>query len=195
MSIFNPQTREINCKIVYYGPALSGKTTSLMALQDRIKTHKKGRITKLPDTERTLFFDFLALSSPQAIRGFKTRFQVYTVPGQVLYEDARKLLLSGVDGIIFVADSRLEYIEDSIRSFEELFINLDKLDYDPSEIPTLIQYNRRDCPTAVRTEDLQRVLNRPGLPTFDTVASRGVGVMEAFESLLKSVMISLKEDA
>lgn len=195
MSIFNPQTREINCKIVYYGPALSGKTTSLLALQDTIKTHKKGQIKKLPDTERTLFFDFLALSSPQTIKGFKAKFQIYTVPGQVLYDDVRKLLLSGVDGIVFVADSRLEYVDDSIRSYEELFINLEKLDYDPGEIPTVIQYNRRDSATAVRVEDLQRVLNTRGLPYYETIATRGVGINESFSDLLKSVMISLKEVA
>lgn len=196
MSIINPQTKEINCKIVYYGPALSGKTTSLKALQDKIKSKKKAAVLhKIPRTERTLFFDFMSLSSRERIQGYRTKFQVYTVPGQVLYEDSRKLLLHGVDGIIFVADSQLEYIENSIRSRDELRFNLGKLGYNPDDIPMVIQYNKRDSVTAARVDELRSVLNPNGLPDFETVARRGVGVFESFETLLKNVILDLKKAA
>ncbi len=196
MSIFNPQTKEINCKIVYYGPALSGKTTSLLALQDKVKNkRKKGLIKKVPKTERTMFFDFMAFSSRENIKGYKTRFQVYTVPGQVLYEDSRKLLLHGVDGIVFVADSRLEYIEDSLRSMRELELNLLKLGYDPYHIPLVIQYNKRDCPTASRVDELRKLINLRGVPDFETTASKGVGILESFETLLKDVIFDIKKAA
>lgn len=193
MSIFNPQLKEINCKVVYYGPALSGKTTSLLAVQDRIKIPSKAGIKRIPTGERTLFFDFLALSSPAQVKGYRTKFQVYTVPGQVLYDDVRKLLLSGVDGIVFVADSRLEYVEDSIRSLDELKLNLSKLDYDPREIPMVIQYNKRDCPTATAVKDLEKILNPGGLPQFETVATKGTGVSESFQEILRRLMMSLKD--
>lgn len=196
MSIVNPQTKEINCKIVYYGPALSGKTTSLMALQSKIKSKKKsGVIHQVPQTERTLFFDFLGMSSKEKIKGYKTRFQVYTVPGQVLYEDSRKLLLNGVDGIVFVADSSLEYIEDSINSMQELKLNLAKLGYNPDEIPMVIQYNKRDSKTAARLDELKATINPQKLPDFETIASKGVGVVESFETLVKKVMMDLKKSA
>jgi signal recognition particle receptor subunit beta len=194
MSIINPQTKEINCKIVYYGPALSGKTTSLMALQEKIKVSKKGVLKAVPKTERTMFFDFLGLSSGESIKGYKTRFQVYTVPGQILYEDSRKLLLNGVDGIIFVADSSLEYLEDSLRSLNELSLNLTKLGYNPDDIPTVIQYNKRDSATAARVEDLRKAMNPRLLPDFESVASKGKGVVESFEALLRQVIMSLKEE-
>ena len=177
MSIINPQTKEINCKVVYYGPALAGKTTSLKALQGLLKKKgKNGLVKKVPETGRTLFFDFLALSSSKKIQGYKTKFQVYTVPGQVLYEDSRKLLLNGVDGIIFVADSRLEYVEETLRSFNELKLNLGKLGYDPNDIPTVIQYNKRDAATAIDTSEFSKILNPDNLPEFESVAVKGEGV-------------------
>lgn len=194
MSIINPQTKEINCKIVYYGPALSGKTTSLMALQNAVQNKKKSQLTHtIPKTERTLFFDFLALSSKEKIKGYRARFQVYTVPGQVLYEDSRKLLLNGVDGIIFVADSSLEYIQDSLHSMEELKLNLSKLGYNPEEIPTVIQYNKRDSSTAARLDELRKIMNPGKLPDFESIAHKGKGVMESFETVLKQVMLDLKK--
>jgi len=195
MSIINPQTKEINCKIVYYGPALSGKTTSMLTLQDLIKKKKKGIIKQIPKTERTMFFDFLAMSSRESIKGYKVRFQVYTVPGQFLYEESRKLLLHGVDGIIFVADSRLEYVEESVRSINELGLNLLKLGYTPEKIPLVIQYNKRDATTAARLDELRKILNPGNLPDFETIASKGVGVVESFEELLKNVILDLKKAA
>lgn len=196
MSIINPQTKEINCKIVYYGPALSGKTTSLTALQHKLKSRKKaGMIKQLPTTNRTLFFDFMALSAKEKIKGYKTRFQIYTVPGQTLYEDARKLLLHRVDGIVFVADSGLEHIEDSLHSLAELKMNLRRLGYDPSEIPMVIQYNKRDVPTAVKIGELKKIINSKNHPDFETVATKGLGVVESFETLLKCVLGDLKQKA
>lgn len=194
MSIINPQTKEINCKIVYYGPALSGKTTSMLALQGKVKSQKKSLTREVSSKERTLFFDFLALSSREKIRSYKVKFQVYTVPGQVLYEDSRKLLLNGVDGIIFVADSRLEYLEDSIRSLDELSLNLTKLGYSADEIPLVIQYNKRDCPTAARLEDLSQALNPSKVPEYETVAKKGQGVFESFETIVEKVMMTLKDN-
>jgi len=196
MSIINPQTKEINCKIVYYGPALSGKTTSLLSLQNLLKSKKNSNvIKKVPKTERTLFFDFMSLSSNEKIKGYKTKFQVYTVPGQVLYEDARKLLLNGVDGIIFVADSSLEYVEDSLRSLNELRFNLGKLGYYADDIPMVIQYNKRDSATAASVEELRKIMNPNNLPDFETIASNGVGVLESFEALLQIVIFDLKKAA
>lgn len=195
MSIINPQTKEINCKIVYYGPALSGKTTSMLALQNKVKSDKKSLTQEVSVKERTLFFDFLALSSRENVKNYKVKFQVYTVPGQVLYEDSRKLLLNGVDGIIFVADSRLEYLEDSMRSMHELELNLTKLGYAPEDIPTVIQYNKRDAATAARLEDLSEALNPQKLPEFETVAMKGLGVFESFETIVQKIMMELKEAA
>lgn len=196
VSIINPQTREINCKVVYYGPARSGKTTSLLMLQDQIKSKKNASlIKKVPETHRTLFFDFLSLSSRERIKGYHTRFQVYTVPGQVLYEDSRKLLLHGVDGILFVADSSVEYVQDSLNSLNELKFNLQRLGYNPQEIPMVIQYNKRDTPTAASLKELKTIINPNNLPDFPTVAKKGIGVLESFETLLRSVILDLKKAA
>jgi mutual gliding-motility protein MglA len=196
MSIINPQKKEINCKIVYYGPALAGKTTSLLALQEKIKNkRKKGVLKQAPKTERTLFFDFMALSSQESINGYKTKFQVYTVPGQSLYEQSRRLLLNGVDGIIFVVDSSLEHIEDSMNSLKELKFNLMKLGYDPDDIPMVIQYNKRDSATATKIDELRKLANPNGLPDFETIATKGKGVVEPFDALIESVMLDLKKAA
>ena len=195
MSIINPHNKEINCKIVYYGPALAGKTTSMLALQGKIKTQKKSLVKEVSTKERTLFFDFLALSSKEKIKNYKVKFQIYTVPGQVLYEDSRKLLLNGVDGIIFVVDSRLEYLEDSLRSMQELRVNLSKIGYDPEEIPMVIQYNKRDSATAARLSDISSLINQDDLPEFESIANKGSGVTDAFERIVQDVILELKEEA
>lgn len=197
MSIINPQTKEINCKIVYYGPALAGKTTSIQALQKKIKSKKSkdASIKTVSPKDRTLFFDFLALSSAKKIKGYSVNFQIYTVPGQVLYEDSRKLLLNGVDGIIFVADSRIEYLEDSIQSLKELDLNLQQLGYSPNEIPKVIQYNKRDSNTAAKVADLNELLNAEGHDEFETIASTGKGVVESFEKVAQDVLEDLREHA
>lgn len=195
MSIINPHQKEINCKIVYYGPGLSGKTTSMLALQNKIKSKKHSLAKEISPHHRTLFFDFLALSSKQKINKYKIKFQVYTVPGQAFYEDSRKLLLNGVDGIIFVADSRLEYIEDSLRSMNELRFNLAKLGYNIHEIPMVIQYNKRDCRTAARIDELSKLLNPNGFPEFETIAKKGKGVSESFERIAQDVILELKDES
>jgi len=195
MSIINPHQKEINCKIVYYGPGLSGKTTSMLALQNKIKSKKRSLAKEISPHHRTLFFDFLALSSKQKINQYKVKFQVYTVPGQALYEESRKLLLNGVDGIIFVADSRLEYIEDTLRSMNELQLNLSKLGYDIHEIPMVIQYNKRDCRTAARVDELSKLLNPNGFPEFETVAKKGKGVTESFEKIAQDIILDLKGES
>jgi signal recognition particle receptor subunit beta len=195
MSIINPHTKEINCKIVFYGPALAGKTTSLKALQKLVKSSKKTVQKEITTENRTLFFDFLALSSLETVGGYRVKFQIYTVPGQVLYEDSRKLLLSGVDGIIFVADSRLEHIEESLSSYEELKLNLRKLDYNPEDIPTVIQYNKRDASTAANLDELNKILNKDKWPHVESTASQGEGVIDAFERLAHEVVLSLKQAA
>lgn len=195
MSIINPHTKEINCKIVYYGPALAGKTTSMLALQEQIKSQKRALVKEVSTRDRTLFFDFLALSSREKINKYSVRFQVYTVPGQVLYDDSRKLLLGGVDGIIFVVDSRLEYVEDSIQSMSELMLNLSKIGYDPTEIPMVIQYNKRDAKTAARVSDLSELLNPRRVPEFETRAKTGQGVLESFEQVAQNIILELKNDS
>ncbi len=193
MSIINPQKKLINCKIAYYGPALSGKTTSMRYLQHQLsKLGQKKLEHTVPETERTLFFDFMAMTSKEKIKGYQVRFQVYTVPGQVLYEDSRRLLLNGVDGIIFVVDSRLEYVQDSIRALRELELNLERLGYKPNDIPLVIQYNKRDCPTAAPVAELSKIINTRGVPEFQTTAKKGVGIKDAFDTILKHVIQDLK---
>lgn len=194
MSIINPHAKEINCKIVYYGPALAGKTTSMLALQHKIKSQKRALVKEVSTNERTLFFDFLALSSREKINKYRVKFQIYTVPGQVLYEDSRKLLLNGVDGIIFVVDSRLEYVEDSLQSMQELMLNLSKIGYEPDEIPMVLQFNKRDAKTAARVSDLSELLNPRRVPEFESVAANGSGVMESFEQIAQDIILDLKDD-
>jgi len=142
--------------------------------------------------ERTIFFDFLALSS-QDIGGYKTRFQVYTVPGQVLYDDARRVLLKGVDGIIFVADAQLEKIQDNLQSFEELRAHLQEMGYSPNEIPLVMQYNKVDMPGVPNIDELRKVLNTYHVPDFTSVATKAEGVVDAFKECVKQVMLTLKD--
>jgi mutual gliding-motility protein MglA len=166
MSFINYSSREINCKIVYYGPGLCGKTTNLQYIYANTNQQAKGKMISLAtETERTLFFDFLPLSLGE-IRGFKTRFHLYTVPGQVFYDASRKLILKGVDGVVFVADSQIERTEANVESVENLRTNLGEQGYDLDKIPYVIQYNKRDLPNAAPIRDLQASLN-PGWPVDD----------------------------
>ncbi len=152
MSFINYSSREINCKIVYYGPGLCGKTTNLQFIYQKVDPKTKGKLISLAtETERTLFFDFLPLSLGE-IRGFKTRFHLYTVPGQVFYDASRKLILKGVDGVVFVADSQVERMEANMESFENLRVNLAEQGYDLNKIPNVVQYNKRDLPNDVTVE-------------------------------------------
>ncbi len=193
MSFINYSSREINCKIVYYGPGLCGKTTNLNYIYSKIKPEAKGKMISLAtETERTLFFDFLPLSLGD-IRGFKTRFHLYTVPGQIFYDASRKLILKGVDGIVFVADSQFERLEANIESFENMKENLKEQGYSLEHIPYVVQYNKRDLPDVVPVEELKRVLNINGVPDFEAIAPQGVGVFDTLKTIIKLVLIELKK--
>ncbi|MBI4950355.1 MAG: GTPase domain-containing protein [Deltaproteobacteria bacterium] len=195
MSFINYSSREINCKIVYYGPGLCGKTTNLQFIYRKTRPEAKGKmITLATETERTLFFDFLPLSLGD-IKGFKTRFHLYTVPGQIFYDASRKLILKGVDGIVFVADSQVERMDANIESFDNMKINLEEQGYSLSEIPYVVQYNKRDLPNIVPVSELKKMLNSNGIPDFEAVASDGLGVFETLKAIVKLVLIELKKGA
>jgi mutual gliding-motility protein MglA len=171
MSLINYASREINCKLVYYGPGLGGKTTNLEYIYEKVSPSSKGKLISLAtETERTLFFDFLPVDLG-TIRGFKTRFHLYTVPGQVYYNASRKLILKGVDGVVFVADSQVERMEANIESMQNLYDNLLQHGYDLTKIPFAVQYNKRDLPNAGSLEELQENLN-PGWPVEDPARQR-----------------------
>ena len=192
MSFINYSSREINCKIVYYGPGLCGKTTNLQYIYAKTNPEAKGKMISLEtETERTLFFDFLPLSLGE-IRGFKTRFHLYTVPGQVFYDASRKLILKGVDGVVFVADSQVERIDANIESLENLRENLEEQGYDLDKLPYVVQYNKRDLPTAVDAGYLREELNPTRVPDFEAVATTGMGVFDTLKAVAKQVLIELK---
>lgn len=192
MSFVNYHTKEINCKIVYYGPGLGGKTTNIQYIYQKTSTNNKGQmITLNTENERTLFFDFLPLDLGE-IRGFKTRFHLYTVPGQVFYEASRKLILRGVDGLVFVADSQVERMEANIESYQGLERNLTEQGYDISKVPMVMQWNKRDLPNIVPVEDLQFQLNKRKFPAFEAVATNGKGVFETLKMVSKSVLLNIK---
>ncbi|MGA2448818.1 MAG: ADP-ribosylation factor-like protein [Polyangiaceae bacterium] len=193
MSFINYMAREINCKLVYYGPGLCGKTTNLQYIYDRTNPEHKGKMISLAtETERTLFFDFLPLSLGE-IRGFKTRFHLYTVPGQVFYDASRKLILKGVDGVIFVADSQIERAEANEESMENLRTNLGEQGYALEKLPFVIQYNKRDLPNVATTEELRTLLNKMSVPDFDAVARTGVGVFDTLKAVAKLVLTELRK--
>lgn len=193
MSFINYASREINCKIVYYGPGLCGKTTNLQFVYQKTAPDAKGKMISLAtETERTLFFDFLPLSLGE-IRGFKTRFHLYTVPGQVFYDASRKLILKGVDGVVFVADSQEERIDANIESLENLRINLKEQGYDLDKLPYIIQYNKRDLPGAMSVDELRRELNTTNVPEFEACATTGEGVFETLKAVAKLILVDLKK--
>jgi len=193
MSFINYSAREINCKLVYYGPGLCGKTTNLQFIYNKTRPESKGKMISLAtETERTLFFDFLPLSLGE-IRGFKTRFHLYTVPGQVFYDASRKLILKGVDGVCFVADSQLERMEANIESLDNLRFNLEEQGYDLDKVPYVIQYNKRDLPSAVPVEELRQTLNTAGVPEFEASAVTGEGVFDTLKALAKQVLTELRK--
>lgn len=192
MSFINYNAKEIHCKIVYYGPSLGGKTTNLQWVYNKTTDPSKSALHSLPgDVERTLFFDFLPLNLGE-IRGFKTRFHLYTVPGQVVYDASRKLILKGLDGVVFVADSQAERMEENIQSMENLKRNLEQQGYDIQDIPLVIQYNKRDLPNAVPLNEMRTALNKYNSPDFESTASEGVGVFEALRTVSKSIVNVLK---
>jgi signal recognition particle receptor subunit beta len=171
MSMINYASREINCKIVYYGPGLGGKTTNLEHVYGKVTPDTRGKLISLAtETERTLFFDFLPVDLG-SIRGFKTRFHLYTVPGQVYYNASRKLILKGVDGIVFVGDSQLERMEANQEAMQNLYDNMAEYGYDLTKMPFVIQYNKRDLPNAAPVKDLQTAMN-PGWEVQDAAKQR-----------------------
>ena len=193
MTFINYASREINCKIVYYGPGLGGKTTNLQYIYDSTATHAKGKLISLAtETDRTLFFDFLPLELG-TVRGFKTRFHLYTVPGQVFYDASRKLILKGVDGVIFVADSQQERMEANIESIRNLEDNLREHGFYLATIPYALQFNKRDLPDVAPVEEMYRTLNFKREPTFEAVATTGVGVFDTLKSVAKLILVELRK--
>ena len=192
MTFINYAAREINCKIVYYGPGLGGKTTNIQWIHDRTKTDAKGKLISLAtETDRTLFFDFLPIELG-TIRGFRTRFHLYTVPGQVFYDASRKLILKGVDGVVFVADSQMERMEANLESMENLRYNLQEQGYDLDRLPYVVQYNKRDLPNVASVQELSTLLNTARVPDFEATATTGQGVFDTLKAVAKLVLTELK---
>ena len=192
MSLINYSSREINCKLVYYGPGLGGKTTNLQYIYAKTNPNAKGKLISLAtETDRTLFFDFLPLELGN-IRGFRTRFHLYTVPGQVFYDASRKLILKGVDGVVFVADSQIERMEANLESVDNLKINLKEQGYELEKIPYVVQYNKRDLPNAAPLDEMRRLLNTMGVPDFEACANLGKGVFDTLKATAKGVLTDLK---
>ncbi len=191
MSLINYSSREINVKIVYYGPGLCGKTTNIQYIYDKVTPDTKGKlITLATEMDRTLFFDFLPLELGK-VQGFRTRFHLYTVPGQVYYDASRKLILRGVDGIVFVADSQQSRYDANIESLYNLHENLAEYNLKLEEIPYAIQYNKRDMPEIIPVEELQQELNQKKCPSFEAVATQGVGVFDTLKAVAKSALRAL----
>jgi signal recognition particle receptor subunit beta len=191
LSLINYSSREINVKIVYYGPGLCGKTTNIQYIYDKVSPDTKGKlITLATEMDRTLFFDFLPLELG-TVKGFRTRFHLYTVPGQVYYDASRKLILRGVDGLVFVADSQKSRYDANIESVYNLHENLSEYNLKLDEIPYAIQYNKRDLPDIIAVEDLEQELNPQHLPSFEAVAVKGVGVFDTLKAVAKSVLRNL----
>jgi signal recognition particle receptor subunit beta len=191
MTFINYASREINCKIVYYGPGLCGKTTNLQYIYDKTNPNAKGKLISLAtETDRTLFFDFLPLELG-TVRGFKTRFHLYTVPGQVFYDASRKLILKGVDGVIFVADSQVERMDANAESVDNLVVNLKAQGYDLLTIPFVLQLNKRDLPNVASVEEMKSLLRKKDEPTIEAVAPKGIGVFETLKAVAKLVLSEL----
>ena len=195
MTFINYASREINCKIVYYGPGLGGKTTNLQYIYDSTAPQAKGKLISLAtETDRTLFFDFLPLDLG-TVRGFKTRFHLYTVPGQVFYDASRKLILKGVDGVVFVADSQRERMDANIESLFNLELNLKQHGYELAKMPYVLQLNKRDVPNTVSIDEMTAELVRKQEPVFEGVANRGVGVFDTLKAVAKQVLLELRKNS
>ena len=193
MTFINYASREINCKIVYYGPGLCGKTTNLQYIFDTTAPGAKGKMISLAtETDRTLFFDFMPLELG-TVRGFKTRFHLYTVPGQVFYDASRKLILKGVDGVVFVADSQEERMDANIESLYNLQENLRSQGYDLMKLPYALQLNKRDLPNIVSIADMSAELQRKGEPVVEAVAASGTGVFDTLKAVAKQVLTELRK--
>src|SRR4026208_214088 len=193
MTFINYASREINCRIVSYGPGFAGKTTNLQYIYDSTAPQAKGKLISLAtETDRTLFFDFMPLELG-TVRGFKTRFHLYTGPGQVYYDASRKLILKGVDGVVFVADSQDARMEANIESLANLDKNLKEQGYELKSVPYVLQFNKRDLPTALAPDDMYRQLNFKGEPTFEAVAMNGTGVFDTLKAVAKLVVTEVTD--
>jgi mutual gliding-motility protein MglA len=195
LTFINYVAREINCKIVYYGPGLGGKTTNLQYIYEITNPENKGRMISLAtETDRTLFFDFLPIDLGQ-LRGLRARFHLYTVPGQVFYDASRKLILRGVDGVVFVADSQEERLEANLESASNLSANLKEQGLDVGKIPYVLQLNKRDLPSAMPADYLKRLLLVRGEPVFEAIAVKGIGVVETLKAVMRQVLVELRKSA
>lgn len=193
MALLNYTNREVNAKIVYYGPGLSGKTTNIDFIYRKLKPEQKGKLVSLAtQTDRTLFFDFLPIELGE-VKGFKTRFHLYTVPGQVFYNATRKMVLKGADGVVFVADSQRQMMDANIESLKNLEENLIAYGKTLDKIPHVIQFNKRDLSNAMPLEEMYKKLNRYNAPFFEAVAMEGKGVMETLSASAKIVLRSLRD--
>lgn len=191
--LINYASREINCKIVYYGPGLCGKTTNLQHIFESTAPQSRGKLISLAtETDRTLFFDFMPLELG-TVRGFKTRFHLYTVPGQVFYDASRKLILKGVDGVVFVADSQEERMDANIESLYNLEENLQAQGYDLMKLPYVLQLNKRDLPNVIPAEEIAAELRRKDEPVVEAVASTGAGVFDTLKGVAKQVLTELRK--
>lgn len=192
MSFINYASKELHCKVIYYGAGLSGKTTNLQYIYDSLNADSKSKLMSLnQENERTLFFDFLPLGVGE-VRGYQTRFHLYTVPGQTFYEVSRDLILKGVDGIVFVVDSLEERMEANLESWEQLEKSLSRQGYDIRKLPLVLQYNKRDISGVVTTRELEATFNPHKRPAFEAIASRGIGVMETLKEVCQGIMSDLK---
>lgn len=192
MSFINYAAKELNCKIIYYGPGLGGKTTNLQYIYNQTRAEDRGRlVTHTGETERTLFFDFLPLSIGE-IKGFKTRFHLYSVPGQRFYNASRKIVLRGLDGIVFVADSNVDRMEDNIESLKSLDANLRDQGYDLRKIPFVFQYNKRDAQNPIPVGVLRNELNTFGAEEFEAIAAEGHGVFDTLKSISMKVLHAMR---
>lgn len=192
MAFINQEAKEIHCKVVYYGPSLGGKTTNIQWIYQKTSGQGQSDLVAFnTNPERTLFFDFLPMNVGE-FRGLKTRFHLYTVPGQVVYDASRKLILKGLDGVIFVADSQLERMDENIEALKNLEKNLEQQGYDIRKIPLVIQYNKRDLPNVASVAELRTALNRYNAPDFESTASIGRGVLESLTTVSKQIITILK---
>ena len=193
MSFINYSSKEINCKIVYYGPGLCGKTSNLQYIYKRMNPEARGKMVSLAtETERTLFFDFLPLSLGE-VRGFKTRFHLYSVPGQIFYDASRRLILRGLDGVVFCADSQLTRMDANLESLENLRLNLEDQGYVYEKIPMVMQYNKRDLPDIASVAEMHSLLNPRNVPEFEACAASGVGVFETLKTIIKLILNDLRK--
>jgi len=193
LSFINFAAREINCKIVYYGAGLGGKTTNLQHIYEKTTDKQRSKLISLAtESDRTLFFDFLPLDLG-TVRGFKTRFHLYTVPGQVMYDASRKLILRGVDGVVFVADSQEMRMDANIEAIENLRDNLKEHGYEFEKIPYVLQLNKRDMPEVLAVDEMTRMLQRKNEPVFEAVAFRGEGVFETLKEVARQVLAELRK--